>query len=85
MSRVRFLLGLFLAGLRTRPEPVPLGRFEIQVSPAGVGWVLDFETHKKYPFETGAHAERGLAMLAGEHPPFLLSVPFSNVDARKAR
>jgi hypothetical protein len=84
VRRVFFALGLFLARFRAAMEPVLPDRFEVQESPGGVGWVLDFQTRRKYPFSDRRRAELALPMLASDHAPVMLSIPFSNVDARKA-
>ncbi len=81
---LRFVLGLFLARFRSAIQPVYLDRFEIQTAPAGVSWVMDFHTRRKYPYADRRRAEAALSMLESPHPPSMLSLPFSNVDARKA-
>ena len=48
-------------------------------------WLLDHKTARKYPFRDVRTAEIALGMATRGRPPFLLHVPFTRHDYRKAR
>ena len=84
------MIARFLARLLERftaPQEAPaLPRYEIRKSDDGfVFWLLDHKTARKYPFAGETHVRSALEMVKRGGAPFLLHVPFTRNDYRKAR
>lgn len=69
----------------TAPQEAPaVPRYEIQVVSPETTFLLDHKEGRKYPFFSEAGARDALAMVKRGQPPFLLHVPFTRNDYRKA-
>lgn len=82
---IRRSLAVLLAWLFPRQEAPALPRYEIQVVSPETTFLLDHKEARKYPFLKEEAARTALGMVRRGEPPFLLSVPFTKHDARKAR